>query len=887
MQRLKGALRKVAALGTGVAMFGATLTGALAQLDLANYPAPFVVDGTYDTANAIVVGADAAASDTLASVDIASNLQFESKTCVAKGSGDSTVSVSGDAVEVGDKSDLLELGEPMGEVRETVTETELDGLRGGTITTSEGTTEYNQYLRFSEDNVTIRSPGVNFSANDDPNEQVADFLFVREGTATTDAFFEYEIEFEEGLESKITSGSLPGVEDEEIVILGQTYVFVDTTVDTSANSVTLELLGGTVFDTLEEGEVKTYTVEGKDYEVEVLIVEDVQPETVTLVVNGEVTDQLDEGETEVLEDGALIGISDIVANEAGEAGSGDIVEFYIGATKLEMTDDEYIDDLFSQKVRSDQESIEDAFVQIKASELESATKLEVLTIKYRLVADAIPGQANIFVPEGHGVREYLDEPEGMLGNWDIKYEGLDDTGVSIVKFDPAGDDRYNLEFENRQGQIYTFPLISNEGGTWTYGDADNEFVFGEAPLTVDSNLLNDLYNIGDNDWFLLSEADTPNDENAISHIVRYGSIDTANNQLTFDDLATGTRDVTYEITNESAGSLGAILGKFELVFGGNSYTGYVMNNSNVTAANALWPLNIDLNGNGSTSTREEARITVNGGGILDLGSHNRSWGYFDSNQTTNNASAAGRVIDTTDASTTSSVNMTLTTLSTEFDEDGPTSGGATNEVMSWNITTRTGNEIGIGDGSLVRYGLGVAALEPDDDEDHKYQLSEYGVFFDLFDQAGTTDAETLTIEYPLKQRGTRVFITMGDTAVTKTKAGEVCTVADITPRTLLDSEVSDPTDYNVVAVGGPCANDVVARIAGFPTCDSYRSMYKDGEAIIQLAENGENVALLVAGYNAIDTRKAGKVLANWEDYDLSGAKVKVTGQLSSPSVSLG
>src|SRR3989344_7964100 len=139
MQRLKGALRRVAALGTGVALFGATLTGALAQLDLKNYPAPFVVDGTYDTANAIVVGAKAAASDTLAAVDIASNLQFESKTCVAKGSG-SQVSVNGDAVQVSDGSDLLELDEPIGEVRETLTDVELNGLRSGTITTNEGST---------------------------------------------------------------------------------------------------------------------------------------------------------------------------------------------------------------------------------------------------------------------------------------------------------------------------------------------------------------------------------------------------------------------------------------------------------------------------------------------------------------------------------------------------------------------------------------------------------------------------------------------------------------------------------------------------------------------------------------------------------------------------
>ena len=49
MQVLK-AMKKVAAVGTGVAMLGATLTGAMA-LDLSEYPAPFVTAGTYDTSN--------------------------------------------------------------------------------------------------------------------------------------------------------------------------------------------------------------------------------------------------------------------------------------------------------------------------------------------------------------------------------------------------------------------------------------------------------------------------------------------------------------------------------------------------------------------------------------------------------------------------------------------------------------------------------------------------------------------------------------------------------------------------------------------------------------------------------------------------------------------
>jgi len=40
---------------------------------------------------------------------------------------------------------------------------------------------------------------------------------------------------------------------------------------------------------------------------------------------------------------------------------------------------------------------------------------------------------------------------------------------------------------------------------------------------------------------------------------------------------------------------------------------------------------------------------------------------------------------------------------------------------------------------------------------------------------------------------------------------------------------------------------------------------------------GDNVALLVNGYSAMDTRRAARVLANYGDYDLSGDEVVVTG----------
>src|SRR3989344_2383557 len=97
MQRLKKTIRRMAALGTGIAMLGATITGAVAQ-ELANYPQPFIdANGVFNDSTAIVVGENAAASDTLGAVDIAQQLQFDAKTPVSGGSG--TLTVSGGVTE--------------------------------------------------------------------------------------------------------------------------------------------------------------------------------------------------------------------------------------------------------------------------------------------------------------------------------------------------------------------------------------------------------------------------------------------------------------------------------------------------------------------------------------------------------------------------------------------------------------------------------------------------------------------------------------------------------------------------------------------------------------------------------------------------------------------
>ncbi len=88
------------------------------------------------------------------------------------------------------------------------------------------------------------------------------------------------------------------------------------------------------------------------------------------------------------------------------------------------------------------------------------------------------------------------------------------------------------------------------------------------------------------------------------------------------------------------------------------------------------------------------------------------------------------------------------------------------------------------------------------------------------------------------------------------------------------SEVSSPEDYNLILVGGPCANTLVEELFDY-TCDGWS--FEEGEAVVKLVDNGEKVALLVAGTSADDTRRASKAIASYTDYEFSGTEALVSG----------
>ena len=179
----------------------------------------------------------------------------------------------------------------------------------------------------------------------------------------------------------------------------------------------------------------------------------------------------------------------------------------------------------------------------------------------------------------------------------------------------------------------------------------------------------------------------------------------------------------------------------------------------------------------------------------------------------------------------------------------------------------TANEAEAGD--LKVYGTGVGARDED-------VLTNYGVIFR--DPESNAGSDKVVMDVPSTQlKGT---ITVGPvsrtTTTTTTKTGYITqSVAK------LASEVSDPaTAGNLILVGGPCANMLVADLAAekedVKACDEWTA--EDG-GVVQLVNDAfatGQTALIVAGWSADDTRAACALVQNYDAQGWTSGQMTAT-----------
>ena len=97
--------------------------------------------------------------------------------------------------------------------------------------------------------------------------------------------------------------------------------------------------------------------------------------------------------------------------------------------------------------------------------------------------------------------------------------------------------------------------------------------------------------------------------------------------------------------------------------------------------------------------------------------------------------------------------------------------------------------------------------------------------------------------------------------------------------TRLDTEIlTTYQNYDLLLIGDPCQNQITAKVLGTNECGMG---LKPGEAIIKLVDNGGKKALIVAGHDFDSLRRAGLILAHYQDYDFIGNEYKIEAEQDS------
>ncbi len=859
--RFQKAIKRMIALGTGAIMLSSV---AHAAVDLANYPMPFVKDGKFS--GVLIVGDKAAAEDVIGISDIISSLQFAATKAASTGGSGSNVAVSGDAYKIGGSKklalteDLLSSATAAMTIRNASvsllggTGGELQALASGTVTNSKGSSPYNQYLTLLGPGTGGASGFVKYTENS--NSKTADFLYFKSGTEIGKYVLEFTTALQSDVDDSAGSASSTGLfltdfQNTDLTMFGKKYSIVTAKrTSTTGSNVQLVLMGGAAKDTLVEKATKTYTVNGKDYEVTLAYVDSTSAQ---LTVNGQTSRKMNKGDTDKLADGTNVGISEILfQNFAGGIHS---ATFFLGAQKLELKDTVINDTSSSNNIKVDDLSITNAPVIIEGTDDSSTFKINRITVN--MTADD-----NFYVPAGSMLSAVpeLRKPDVLFTrNWDIQYQGLKQVPTSSIKLSTSSDNEYMLEFTDGDGNAAKLPIArAPSGAQLQMGDSSNR-----AFINIENNT------ISKDDYFVVTDGTQRRGERK-TYALQYKGAD----KITADSPVLRFRNVgngnTIELSYSNATPLAI------LKLGGASFNVYssspdsrdgtLQNSLSSSDFNIL--MDMDASGGinaGAASLNQTVNITTKGGaeiGIINI--TNPSTGNeVILNVKTPDSNRDGNAIDAVDQvlSTDFVVNITA----------------ASSKVAHSTISGFTSGQSG----------TGLNLRTPSGESNIAYGYTAYGAF--ITRNTPSSNPATFSIDYPSSQREALVYI-VGKGATVTASSNAAATGGAVTIQRIqvgaakLASEVSDVMAQNSILVGGPCANAAAATVLGNP--QPCTTGFVPGEGRVELYANANgNVAMLVAGYSALDTRNAAQVVANYGDYkgQLKGMKVvvkKVSNQLT-------
>ena len=769
MQRLKQAIKRVAALGVGVAMLGATVTGAMAQaasLDLANLPQPFVSkEGVYNEDTALVVGSRADVSDTLGVGDVAAKLQYLAKTPVSTAG---VVTVSGGVSE-----DVpLSLG-----------------IANSTSVALDFQLDKSDVNSFFDGSISFQNEDI--EAHDE-------LVLLKNSPSVETSLTSSDDDYESNVFLEATKGAMKYY-----------YVFDDTinvSKSTSADPLEIKFLGKTLKVTSVETTQNKFTATvGTEYFMKVGDVVTVEGKKVTLQNVGS--------------SGAILldvdGKVDTISADSSKVVNG--IEVKNDDTFYATSKSERSASLIVGKDAQDTFADGDEYVGQNKNDPDWTWKLGNLGAKSSTTVSSgssdptgpFIGIQNEFIKD-----DDTDNPPGVGECYTLPNNYAQ---VCLDSLTVADTDYLTVTIEYQDSADTAKSKYANAGSSaktiHIYAPGDERFVIPSS-IATNSRAFSANGTVNDNDkktsevWLQASHSDADNavisevalfykDVNANPNIVYVGNINASNNTRTqflrLNYLKTKDDNLKFNFTTGASGNAEAPFTS------GTSVSNYTIQ---------VWV-------RGDSSTELDAA--------------------------------------------TDDLMMNFSASAGNFSSLGATLAKEEAGELQWQKN-----------GSLSFTQLGAK------DEDHR---TKYGVI--VRDPKSNGASDKVVLEVPGDQVQANVVVK--GSATTVSGGGVTYIPAKITVNTKIDTEVSDPSAYNLILVGGPCADPLVEKVSGLGVkCGEWT--LSSGEAMLKLGANGDKVALLVAGTDAIDTRMAAKVFSDFEDYKLSGSQVVLAGTLSSPSV---
>ena len=434
------------------------------------------------------------------------------------------------------------------------------------------------------------------------------------------------------------------------------------------------------------------------------------------------------------------------------------------------------------------------------------------------ISIVITADDDFFVGEGESLSEQFDDKDNVgafLGGWDIEYAGLTDARTEEIAITTKdGDKGAVLEFLDADGEKVRLPFAYAAASTLTTGEENGKDFIQDETEAI-----------GVDDVFIL----TANNESSWAYRFKDGDDE---GDYIFESLGNGAEKRVNEISDRD--------GTNDLRVGGNTFT--VQRTSANNAAGDDVTVKIDLDGDGTISTSATTTpIFTDNGARIEL----------------------------------SSVPATVkigTGAKEDYDNVAPANVTFTIEASSGEIDITAPN---------------AGLISDPDKDDVSSNYSSYGAFF-VYDAGDSNDAGDVKITYPVVQLLPEVFVTTpgseiiaGSGNTDNSDGGSAYRISKIAPgATRLASSVASLTGQNTIIVGGPCANPLAAQLLGVgTTAPECTTGFNEGQGRLRAVEHANgNVALLVAGYGPLDTRRAARVLNDYTTYTgLTGDEVVVQG----------